>query len=139
MNYNAKGYSGHKLYKVYTNMMERCYYKKDKSYPIYGGRGISVCSQWRKDRVGFIEWALKNGWKDGLEIDRIDVNGNYTPDNVRFVTRAVNAKNKRPRRLTCSQQRLIRRWSFLGMKQKEIAQIFNRDQSSISRVINERY
>lgn len=139
MNNNAKGLSKHKLYKVFCSMRERCYNPNHRSYKDYGERGIRIVPDWLNDRVSFIEWSLANGWKPGLEIDRINVDGDYSPDNVRFVSRAVNAANRRPKRLTKSQQRLIKRWAHIGAYQKEIAKIFNRDQGAISKVVNNKY
>ena len=77
-------------------MLDRCYNKKSKGYKNYGKRGITVCKKWRDAPKEFNEWALKNGYKEGLQIDRENNNGNYTPNNCRFVTRAINMANRRP-------------------------------------------
>lgn len=76
-------------------MRERCYDPKSKRFPDYGGRGISVCEEWRHDFASFRDWALANGFREGLSIDRIDVNGNYCPENCRWITMAEQQKNKR--------------------------------------------
>ena len=76
-------------------MRERCYYPKEKRYAQYGGRGIIVCDEWRNDFKAFYDWAMANGYKDNLSIDRIDVNGNYEPSNCRWTTLKVQANNKR--------------------------------------------
>ncbi len=83
-----------KLYHVWVQMRSRCRSPKDKNYPYYGGRGISVCDEWQDFR-SFQEWALSNGYREGLTIDRIDNDGDYKPTNCRWVTMAVQAKNKR--------------------------------------------
>lgn len=91
-----------RLYKVYRTMLARCFNPKNDGFKNYGGRGITVCDEWRKDFLSFREWALENGYDDSASfgyctIDRIDVNGNYEPGNCRWVTMAVQQKNKRPR------------------------------------------
>ena len=75
-------------------MKRRCTIPKDESYKNYGGRGITVCDEWL-DPINFIEWALANGYKEGLTLERIDVNGNYEPNNCTWVTRELQNKNTR--------------------------------------------
>lgn len=87
------GLSKSGLYMVWFNMMERCTNPSIKSYTHYGGRGISVCNEWA-DISSFHDWAIANGWKKGMEIDRIDNDGGYSPSNCRIVTRTINANNK---------------------------------------------
>ena len=76
-------------------MKTRCINKRSKDYNRYGGRGITICDAWLNDFVEFREWALKNGYSDDLSIDRSDVNGDYTPDNCRWVTAKEQARNRR--------------------------------------------
>jgi hypothetical protein len=78
-------------------MKERCYNSKRKEYPNYGGRGISVCSEWFDFR-NFMEWSLSNGYSDDLTIDRIDNDGNYCPENCRWVSMKQQGQNKRTNR-----------------------------------------
>lgn len=81
----------------------RCYCKTSKDYMNYGGRGIVMCDEWKNAFKAFYDWAISNGYIEEktdkginiLTIDRIDVNGNYEPNNCRFVTNDVQAKNKR--------------------------------------------
>ena len=87
------GYSHTKLYYVWYGMLNRCENKKHKSYYDYGAKGIEVCEEWHKPEE-FIKWALENGYKEGLEIDRIDTKGNYCPENCRWIPRLANANNK---------------------------------------------
>lgn len=75
--------------------MRRCYDINHESYPNYGGRGIIVCPEWKNNPTAFIEWGIKNGFAKELEIDREDNDGNYEPDNCRFITRPQNCLNKR--------------------------------------------
>lgn len=81
------------------HMRDRCYNERCKSYGNYGGRGIRICDEWLEDAESFVEWALKNGYEDGLSIDRIDNDGDYDPGNCRWVTAAENNQNRRSSRL----------------------------------------
>ena len=93
------GLGNSKIYKVLYDMHRRCEDENFKSYNIYGARGIKVCPEWSMENVqSFYDWALANGYKEGLQIDRIDVNGNYEPSNCRWVTHKENARNTRTNR-----------------------------------------
>lgn len=83
-----------RLYQTWANMKQRCSNPNSTQYSDYGGRGITVCEEWT-EYVPFKEWALANGYVDHLIIDRMDNNGNYSPDNCRFVTRSESNKNRR--------------------------------------------
>lgn len=84
-----------KLYNVWYAMRQRCYYKNDVNYRNYGGRGIKVCNEWLADYITFKKWSVDNGYRDDLTIDRIDVDGDYTPKNCRWVDMITQANNKR--------------------------------------------
>ena len=91
-----------RLYRVWDNIKQRCNNPNNTSYKYYGGRGIKMCDLWESDYVSFREWAIANGYdKDAKQgqctIDRIDNDGNYTPDNCRFVSMKTQAMNKRKR------------------------------------------
>lgn len=93
-NFNP-GISKHPAYPVWMNMRNRCFNPDNLGYKNYGGRGITVCDLWENSSMAFINWCEDNGYKKGLEIDRINNNGNYEPSNCRFVTRKVNSRNRR--------------------------------------------
>lgn len=88
------GMSNSRLYRIWQNMKNRCYNPNVDRYDRYGGRGITVCEKWRDSFEAFYKWAIDNGYSDELSIDRKDVNGNYTPDNCRWISMDKQADNK---------------------------------------------
>jgi len=89
------GLRKHPLYKVWLQIKDRCTNPESKSYPYYGGRGIRVCGEWSENPKAFISWAIAKGWANGLQIDRVDNDCDYIPDNCRFVSAMVNNHNRR--------------------------------------------
>ena len=83
-----------KLWGHWSAMRRRCNTESTGNYYLYGGRGITVCEEW-KDYLAFRAWALANGYADDLSLDRVDVNGDYCPDNCRWVDRKRQARNRR--------------------------------------------
>ena len=94
------GMTNSRLYNVWQGMKQRCYYPKHDHYKDYGGRGITICDEWKNDFLAFYNWAMKNGYDKNAPInqctiDRIDVDGIYEPSNCRWVSQAVQIANKR--------------------------------------------
>ncbi|MCK5600601.1 hypothetical protein KAR91_01960 [Candidatus Pacearchaeota archaeon] len=85
----------HPLYPVFHAMKRRCYNEASSDYYKYGERGITICEDWRDDPNSFVKWGISHGWEKGLQVDRVDNNGNYSPENCRFVTAKENCRNTR--------------------------------------------
>ena len=83
-----------RLYGIWNGILQRCFNPNRQKYKNYGGRGITVCDEWRNSFKAFYDWAMANGYRDDLTIDRIDVNGNYEPSNCRWVDAKLQAYNK---------------------------------------------
>ena len=89
-----------RIWSIHKGMFSRCDNPKDKSYPYYGGKGITVCEEWR-DSSAFTQWALQNGYQASLTIDRIDPKGNYCPKNCRWISKEENSRyNSNTNRIT---------------------------------------
>ena len=98
--FTKHGFCKERLYRLWNDIKKRCYNPNYKQFKDYGGRGIIMCNEWLSDYMAFRNWALSNGYDPNAKfgectIDRIDVNGNYQPDNCRFVSMKIQNSNKR--------------------------------------------
>lgn len=93
------GMTNTRLFNIWQSMKQRCYCKTNDKYKYYGERKIKVCDEWLNDFMNFYNWAINNKYNEKLTIDRIDVNGDYEPNNCRWVTMLEQANNKRNNKL----------------------------------------
>lgn len=96
--YRVHGLTGTKIQSAWSHMKQRCFNPNCKEYEHYGGRGITVCDEWKNSVAEFAKWAYENGYENNLTLDRIDNNGNYEPNNCRWVSMEVQENNKRNNR-----------------------------------------
>lgn len=127
-----------KIYIKWQAMKRRCLHSKSSDFKHYGGRGIELCQQWHTFE-GFMRWEKFSEWKPGLEIDRIDNNGNYEPSNCRWVSRAENTQNTRRNVLNREMARLIKRLHESGeMSYSVIAKTLTVSKEVVASVVSER-
>lgn len=93
--YHSEPKQQSKLYRLWQGMKTRCYNENCHNYKDYGARGIRICDTWLNDFKAFHDWAIDNDYREGLQIDRIDNDRNYEPDNCHFVTSKINSNNRR--------------------------------------------
>ena len=123
------GLSDTRLCYIWRSMKDRCGNKNNKAFKNYGGRGIKVCKEWDTDFKTFYDWSMKNGYEDNLSIDRIDVNGNYEPQNCRWTNRKTQANNTRSNHFIeyKGKTQTISQWSDeLGINQHTLLQRLRR-------------
>jgi len=144
----------HFIYSRYKDILKRCYNTKSKAYKNYGGRGIKICDEWKNNYLLFKKWFLKeldnyvkNNIKENLSedeklqiakklsIDRINVNGNYEPNNCRLATYKLQARNTRINVLNEERNNAIRDLHNLGYSCCKLARIFNTQHSTICRML----
>ena len=131
------GEAGTRLYRTWASMKYRCLNSKDKGYLNYGGRGIMVCPEWVNDYIKFKNWALNNGYQEGLEIDRRDNNLGYSPENCRWVTKTEQNRNQRTTKLNMQKADEIRTKYTSGYyTQLQLSKEYKVDVTIISKIIN---
>lgn len=129
------GLSSLPIYHVWKGMRQRCTNPKNNRYHRYGGRGIKICSEWENAEV-FIKWALENGYKKGLTIERENNNGNYTPGNCCFVTIKINNQNSSNCKITKEISIKIKEdYKSGNMTQEEVAKKHGLTQQTVSKII----
>ena len=104
---------GTRLYSIWSGMKTRCYNPNATYYNEYGGRGIKVCDEWKENFLSFKQWAIDNGYRDDLTIDRVNNDKNYEPNNCRWVTMEVQGNNRRSNFIiTCNgESHTLSEWS----------------------------
>lgn len=119
---------------VWVNMKQRVTNDANTSYADYKGRGIGICDEWLTFE-GFMLWEKFNEWKPGLQIDRINNDLGYSPENCRWVTCSENARNRRTTKLTDDNVRAVRMLCWSGIKRSDVAKIFGVSPAHIGRVM----
>lgn len=120
-----------RLYQIWHSMIQRCCNPNDKAYKHYGGRGITVCEEW-KDSKNFVDWANSHGYADNLTIDRIDTNGNYEPSNCRWADWKTQANNTRRNHYVTIEgvTHTVKEWA--GIYNQNVANIYWRVKQGMS-------
>ncbi len=126
------------IYNVWKSMRGRCNRRTDKRYHRYGERGISICEEW-KDPTVFVDWAIAHGYQRGLTLDRINNDGNYCPENCRFVPVKVNNRNSSNTHLHIDEVEQIRKeYRSTHRRQVDIASDYGVTQQTVSRIVNKK-
>lgn len=117
-----------RLFDIWVTMKKRCFKKYSIDYQRYGARGITVCDEWKNNFKVFYEWAINNGYQDDLTIDRIDVNGDYEPNNCRWATKKEQARNRSNNRLIAynNETHCLSEWAdIIGLKRATLEKRIN--------------
>lgn len=125
-------------YQAWREMIRRCYDKRRPKYRRYGARGIRVCDEWRQSYEAFRKWSIANGYKRGMQIDRIDNDGDYCPENCRYVDAKTNIRNSPTTKLTIIKAVGIHVLHSSGVSRFEIAMQFGVSESVVESVLERR-
>lgn len=137
LRFTKHGGRGTKLYNVWKGMRMRCNNSNTEHFMAYGGRGITICKDW-DEFLTFKTWSIKNGYAEGLSIDRINVNGNYEPDNCRWSTQLIQVRNARSNnKITFNNKtQCLSEWAEeLGIKRSTLSSRINTMGWSIDRAL----
>ena len=138
---SRKRTSRYVLNKIWERMISRCYNPSHQKYKFYGGIGVKVCAAWKKSFDSFYNWAVSNGWKDGLQIDK-DINGTgklYSPKNCRWVTRKENGRARKHLYRQMYKGKLlpvVEICESLGLNHRVVIQRMNRDGMNFKQAIS---
>ena len=136
------GESFTRLHIIWTGMKQRCFNSKAENYKNYGGRGITICPEWTESYIVFRDWALNNGYAEGLQINRIENDGNYEPSNCEWITNKANCDNRRKSQkygVTLQKANEIRTlYNSRKYTQKELANLFSLSYFIVVDIINNR-
>jgi hypothetical protein len=135
--YAVKKSKKYRIYAMWLDMRNRCYRPGVHRYENYGGRGIKVCEAWKKSFIKFKNWVIEHGYKDNLSIDRINNNGDYTPNNCRFVTNKENCRNRSTTKMNIDKVLEIKR-KFTNKRgdRTRLAKEYNISITHVSRILN---
>ena len=124
-NNKKHGKSDTRIYQTWTNMRGRCYSPKHHGFKYYGGRGIKVCDEWNDSFETFYEWAINNGYEKNLTIERINVNGDYCPNNCTWISKSEQQRNRRDTIYLTYNGKTLNTWQWskiTGLSQETISQ-----------------
>lgn len=129
------GMTNTRLFHIWQGIKNRCFNSNYEKYKYYGGRGITMCDEWKNDFKSFHDWAFANGYDENAEtrqctIDRINVNGNYEPSNCRWITQKEQSRNTRKNRLITfkGEAHCISEWAeIIGINKHTLSTRYYRD------------
>lgn len=124
-----------KLYMTWWSMNRRCTDVKHEAYKNYGGRGITVCDEWKENVKPFYDWAVQNGYQEGLSLERVDNNAGYSPSNCRWATMEEQSHNKRNNTFNEEDVKMIRELYASGVTQKQLCEAYDVGPATIHRIV----